>query len=139
MYFIVYVSTASSLMSEEELADLLHKARLHNTGAGISGMLLYKDGSFMQLIEGDEADVKNLFWRIANDTRHSDVTTVIEGKLENRNFPDWSMGFKIVDKMKLAAIEGFQDLSQESFASAHYTQEPHIALKLLSSFNRNIK
>ena len=92
MFQLVYVSSSVKPFSNEELLQLLAKARRNNEKLGISGMLLYKDGDFMQALEGDEAIVRSLSARIATDSRHKGVNTVMQGLCAEREFPDWSMG-----------------------------------------------
>jgi hypothetical protein len=63
MFRIVYVSAASEPFSDQQLKELLQKSRQNNVAAGITGMLLYKDGTFMQTLEGPELAVKILLIR----------------------------------------------------------------------------
>ncbi|HEX5803864.1 MAG TPA: BLUF domain-containing protein [Azospira sp.] len=94
---IVYVSAATHPMSDAELEALLHKAREHNACHGISGLLLYGDGNFMQLLEGPPDEVAALYGRIQRDPRHHMVTTVLEEPDLPREFADWSMAYRRVD------------------------------------------
>ena len=64
MFQLVYLSSASQPFSEDDLVALLTQARQNNTAHGLTGMLLYKDGNFMQVLEGDEAEVRRLFHTI---------------------------------------------------------------------------
>ena len=57
-------------------------------------MLLYHEGNLMQILEGEEVTVNNLFYKIEKDKRHSNVAKLISGTSDVRNFPEWSMGFK---------------------------------------------
>lgn len=68
-------------------------ARVHNTTAGVSGMLLHLDGSFLQVLEGDAKVVHALFARIGGDLRHNKVVLLLQHDIATPNFPDWSMGF----------------------------------------------
>jgi hypothetical protein len=97
MYQLVYVSSAANLFSEEQLKDLLDVSRRNNSGRGVTGLLLYLGGNFIQALEGEELDVMQTHLRIARDTRHRGLITLLQGTVEKRNFPDWSMGFKILD------------------------------------------
>ena len=71
MVFLVYVSSAVKLFSDEELVQLLEASRENNSKIGVTGMLLYKEGNFMQLIEGPEESVRSLHAKISIDPRHS--------------------------------------------------------------------
>ncbi len=61
MFSLTYVSSAVRPFAEDELADLLAVSRQNNARLGITGMLLYKDGNFMQVLEGEEAEVRTLY------------------------------------------------------------------------------
>ena len=137
MKFLIYTSSASHLMNDLELRELLDHCRVLNMQDGITGMLLYKDGSFMQALEGDDENVARTFERIQKDTRHIDVTLLREREIEERNFGNWSMGFKSVDTSDLQRDPSFSQLSGEVFSSPAFTEKPNIALKLLKSFHEN--
>lgn len=98
MYFIVYLSSASHLMNDDELFDLLETAREKNMEAGITGILLYKGGNFLQLLEGDRDSVEALFQNIEKDPRHTDIVTLMKEEADTRAFESWSMGFVNMDK-----------------------------------------
>jgi len=70
-------------------------------------MLLYKDGNFMQAIEGDEDVVRALHARIALDPRHRGLITLLEGSVPERQFPDWSMGFQNLDAGDAQSVPGY--------------------------------
>jgi len=82
--FLVYVSSATLPFSGEDLRALLATCRENNAELGVTGMLLYKDGNFMQVLEGDEQAVRGLYARIAADPRHGGEITLQEGFSEGR-------------------------------------------------------
>lgn len=92
VYQILYRSRATQPFSETQLQELLAWSRAHNTELNITGLLLYSDGRFVQVLEGPEAAVLALYARIQNDPRHSQVVTVREGLCSERRFADWTMG-----------------------------------------------
>jgi FAD-dependent sensor of blue light len=93
MVQIIYASVAVAPFSELELTRLLMLARANNTRLGVSGMLLYDDGSFLQAIEGEAQVLEALFQKISGDARHSRVAILLRREVEARYFGDWSMGF----------------------------------------------
>ena len=139
MHFLIYTSTASALMSDLELTDLLAVCRIRNSHDALTGMLLYKDGSFMQVLEGEKQKVLSTFSRIQEDARHKDIFLLRERELESRNFDGWSMGFRSVKTSDLKNETAFSHLSGEFFSSSAYSANPHIALKLLKSFHQNTR
>jgi hypothetical protein len=85
-------------MSDDELFELLEEARRNNKKLEITGMLLYKGGNFLQMLEGEKEVVKALFQKIKKDSRHKDIVTIMENETEKRTFKSWSMGFVNMDK-----------------------------------------
>lgn len=73
MIYLVYVSSAVKLFSSAELQQLLRGARENNSSRDITGMLLYKDGNFMQVLEGEKEPVLALRDRISRDPRRFTV------------------------------------------------------------------
>jgi hypothetical protein len=70
MYYIIYSSYATAQFTDEQLKDLLIEARDKNDKNGVTGMLYYFNGQFVQLIEGAESTVRQLAKAIAIDPRH---------------------------------------------------------------------
>jgi len=110
MYYIIYSSYTSLSFNEEDLRTLLVKAREKNQEMGVTGMMLYFDGKFIQLIEGDEKTVKQLYEIIFNDTRHDRNIILREGVTENRFFSEWSMSFRSISPEELIAVDGYKGL-----------------------------
>jgi hypothetical protein len=69
------------------LRVLLETCRKNNAALGVTGMLLYKDGNFRQVLEGDEGAMRGLYERIAADPRHNGEISLQEGFAEERQFP----------------------------------------------------
>ena len=107
MIQLVYVSSAVHPFSNAELVELLHKARAKNAALHVTGMLLYKDGNFIQALEGEEAVVHTLFACIKADQRHRGVEVVIDEEIPHRTFADWSMGFRNLADTETQALSGF--------------------------------
>lgn len=93
IHHLFYLSTATSLLTNEQLAEILAAARHSNAQNGLSGMLLYQDGSFIQHIEGQEKDLYQTWERIQLDRRHKNTIILTQGPLNARLFPNWEMGF----------------------------------------------
>jgi hypothetical protein len=96
MISITYVSSASFPFSESTLLDLVEQCQRNNEKLGITGILVYSDGNFMQVIEGADLANRALYDRIRRDVRHRDVTTVHEQFIEAREFQGWSMAYNIL-------------------------------------------
>lgn len=90
---VVYASVATEPFSDERLAALLTSSREANARADVTGMLLHREGRFIQFLEGPERTVRELMARIAQDRRHGRVRTLLEDPVTERQFPEWTMGF----------------------------------------------
>jgi hypothetical protein len=110
---IVYVSAAVAPFSEAELATLLAQSRENNAAAGLTGMLLYRDGQFMQALEGDDEAVRAIYEVVAADDRHDRVRTVLEEQITERRFPSWTMGFRLVTDESIRDAPGFDNFFHE--------------------------
>ena len=108
-YSLAYESQASVPLTEPDLLDLLRHSRANNARSGVTGILLYRHGTFLQVLEGARAPVDELYATIARDARHREVTTVLAEDRRARRFPDWTMGFADVDG-ELGDVDGFNDV-----------------------------
>ena len=109
VYHLAYVSTETEPFSQIDLVELLAVARGANAERGVTGLLLYREGCFYQVLEGNEFAVKKTFNDIEQDRRHRDVQVLFKGESESREFPDWQMGFLNLDGMEVDALSGFSD------------------------------
>lgn len=138
MYHLVYTSHATRPFSEDELIALLRECRDFNRAHGITGMLLYIQGKFIQVLEGPQQEVTSLFDLIARDSRHQRVTVVLEGDSEHRHFKDWSMGFRRLTPHEARQLGGFEDIDH-FFARKRVTDKSNLLLVFLKLFyNKNM-
>jgi len=91
---IVYVSSALRLLSLDEIGYLLKRARERNREYGITGVLLYIGGNFMQYLEGPKDNLDVIYKIIQEDEQHFGIIMVSREAIEDRQFSDWSMGFQ---------------------------------------------
>ncbi|MCX6599442.1 MAG: BLUF domain-containing protein [Acidobacteria bacterium] len=111
VFRLVYTSTAAAPMFEEELTELLQKARRHNGLLGVTGALVYREDTFLQVLEGPEEAVRALYYgSIQNDTRHKECLVLWEGAAQVREFDDWSMGFYRLAAGELPGHRSLDDL-----------------------------
>ena len=89
--------------------DLLKGSHVRNTRAGITGLLLFKNGHFMQLLEGDEAAVIALFSKISRDPRHHHVIILWHGTVDQRDFADSAMAFHNLETEDLRGLPGYSE------------------------------
>ncbi len=121
MKYIVYVSQSKKPFTKDELAELLTHSRARNQTDDITGLLIYRynpdfgRGNFLQVLQGPEKALEDLWKRISADPRHHTIIVLEEGDSPDRMFADWSMGFRNVDESDLKAFPGFQQLGSDDF------------------------
>ncbi len=134
----VYVSSASKAMNEEEILELLRVARRKNEQLGITGMLLYRDGNFLQVLEGPESAVDHVLDNIKRDSRHHDMFTLSRRTIEERQFADWRMAFRNMNKV-CTEMDGHSRFL-ETGAKDEETQEgSQLVFRLLRMFKENVR
>jgi hypothetical protein len=136
MKYMIYMSSAVRLLDEFELLEILTQSRANNTKRNVTGILLYGEGSFVQVLEGDENTLNDLFKTIEKDERHRSIIQIASGELEERNFPDWSMGFSTVNGSFLTEFDGFVHARNMAFMQNHRNHPALIVLKTFASTNR---
>ncbi|MGT2425584.1 BLUF domain-containing protein [Amnibacterium kyonggiense] len=93
MLSIVYSSAAQEDFAPADLQGLLVQSRRANEQAGLTGLLVYRDGRFLQLLEGEDETVRATMHAIETDARHGQIRVLLEDRIESRQFPDWTMGY----------------------------------------------
>ncbi|MCD2513047.1 BLUF domain-containing protein [Comamonas endophytica] len=88
---LIYASRAADA-SPAAIEAILTQAREHNPGSGITGVLCYGGGVFLQAIEGGRSQVSALFGHIQRDARHQDVELLHYEEIAERRFGGWTMG-----------------------------------------------
>lgn len=115
LYHLIYRSKARTRPNDAELTALLQQCRENNTPKQISGILLYGHGIFVQLLEGDDECVKDLYYNhIALDPRHYDMKVLREGGISRRLYTNWSMAFRVYEPDRFLSSPGFVDPDQPS-------------------------
>lgn len=106
---LTYMSVEAHPMAEEDLVSILEASKNNNSPKNITGMLLYKNGYFIQALEGEAEDVDALYRKIEQDQRHGHCMVVQREPIEQRTFGEWSMGFQNLETMDPRRLEGYTD------------------------------
>lgn len=136
MFFHIYVSIAKAPFTDQELIDLLEHSRANNEKVGVTGMLLYKDGNFMQVLEGEEHAVRTLTEKIGRDPRHHKMIMLLEGSAESREFAGWWMGFNNLETPEASVLSGYSEFMNTPLTAGDFTESPTRAQRLLRIFRR---
>ncbi len=129
---IIYFSFAVRPFLDADISAILEQSRRNNIKHHVSGILLYVNGSIIQLLEGEQGTLSGLFGQIKRDPRHQGVSLVFDRPISERLFADWSMGYEPVTAQELANIKRIVNL---------YTGEPlpikagdNVVLKMIKLF-----
>ena len=108
IHVVVYASSASQLISPVQLESILLQARKKNATNGITGLLLYEGGNFLQILEGHKHPLEATYNRIKQDSRHKGLITLLSRQIPARNFGNWSMAYtRVTEKKMEAALPGY--------------------------------
>lgn len=128
IFTTAYTSVMVRPMSDGELVDLLVRSRARNADRGVTGLLLYRKGRVMQMLEGEERVVRDLYDRIRMDVRHHEVTNVWTSVAERRQFPEWTMGFEDLDGKDRSVATGRRLIDERGRSvSAEPSANDHLA------------
>ena len=110
MIQLAYLSATPVLLSADDIAQILLSSRSNNAKLEVTGLLVYKDGSVLQFLEGPDENVRKLFEKISQDKRHRNIILLYQKPIENRDFPEWTMGFSDLKAEGATYLEGFEDV-----------------------------
>lgn len=127
---VIYSSAAVAPFTESELSELLAAARTNNGRLGVTGMLLYHDGSFLQALEGDEHVLESLYAKIGKDKRHHRLVALLRRQVDVRHFAQWQMGFSSSTLLP-KSIPGFTDYLR---TRGNPIESANAAARLLAAF-----
>lgn len=131
MIRVTYISQESSPLSADALLGLLSQCHHNNPARGLTGMLLFGNGTFLQSLEGERAVVEALMQKIAADPRHTGMKVLRQDPIESRQYADWSMGFERVTEKTLAEIPGLRDLGLRNFNAEYLGSHGEVVDTLL--------
>ena len=89
---LMYASRAVDAIDQDALVAILRKSKANNPSCGVTGVLCYSGGIFLQVLEGGRSAVNRLYCRIATDPRHSQVELLSYEEIGERRFAGWAMG-----------------------------------------------
>jgi hypothetical protein len=135
---LIYASQATRAMRPDELTLLLASARRNNEKLGLTGLLLYCNQSFLQVLEGEAEVIDALYQKIEGDPRHQKLRLLLRAPIDVRKYPAWSMGFDHVDEDRLIeTMPGYQPATQYPLVSADLVRNATVAETLLGLYQRN--
>jgi hypothetical protein len=133
---LTYASRAAEGLTREDLSDIARRAQARNAGLGITGLLLYVDGDFLQILEGPGGPVEAMFERIEQDPRNRWVTRLATERILRRAFGDWSMGCFAVGPDTLDETHFFRLESERTRVRPRFTGDFTVFLDQFYARNR---
>lgn len=127
---LIYVSAATHEMTADELRAILDLSVRHNTRNEVTGLLLYFDRTFMQVIEGPESAIDELMTRLLSDPRHYGVNVLSRSEVPAREFAQWSMGFKGFSQSDLLVYPNYAPFFSDGF-KAEQLGTPGLAIEIM--------
>ncbi len=124
---LLYVSRALDPDASAATDSILSVAREHNMANGITGILCYGGGIYLQAIEGGRNQVNNLYAQIVSDKRHTDVVLLNYEEIAERRFGGWTMGQVNLSKLNTSVVLKYSELP----VLDPYTVSGHVSLALL--------
>ncbi|CAN5251746.1 hypothetical protein BH09ACT1_BH09ACT1_22300 [soil metagenome] len=131
MLSLAYVSSAAVAFTDDDIADVLALSRSNNARLDITGVLLYRDGRFIQILEGPDDVVRAKFAVIAADERHRGIHTVSEESVDTRQFPEWTMGYRPLTDAAVSRFPDYDDFFDGKATSSDLTDDGRRAQMLL--------
>jgi hypothetical protein len=132
-YQIIYSSEAATPMQTDDLQELLEHSRRSNGAKGITGALIYAEGMFLQILEGDKVRLQGLMTKIRRDLRHESVFVLREGEVPAAIFGSWKMAYVSATPKQLAkwvglntaddTTESLSEIDEEHNRTAQFAQD----------------
>lgn len=127
---IFYTSVSSAPLGPVGLSELLVQAREKNQSHDITGILTYHKRRFMQLLEGDERHVSDLYETIAEDPRHHSIELLYSGPIEERAFGKWSMGYFNLGDYSADEVANFERFVESRMTALRESREGSYATEI---------
>jgi len=134
---LIYISQETAPLSDQDLLDLLRVSRQRNQQNNLTGMLVYRNSIFLQVIEGEEDDLEPVWASIQADRRHTNIVLIWFVPIAARDFPDWSMGFKNLSGQDFSQQPGYTPFMEEDFPVESLSAKPGRALDFLLTLKSN--
>ena len=119
-------------MPKSKLYKILVDSRVNNKFADVTGLLVYVDGNFLQVLEGEQEVVSALLEKISKDCRHEDVKVVYKTSIENRTFNSWQMAYVSPSPKELATWAGLKNTTTLGSTFETLEREPNRFPSVLS-------
>jgi hypothetical protein len=133
IYHLSYVSTCADNLSFADFETILQSANDYNKSKNLTGILIYCNKHFFQILEGDKDEILTLYSRIVIDYRHDNIVKLQEGFIKKRQFENWSMAFKSFN-CELKQLDDFNNEQFYTHLNSEIANNNHPSLRILADF-----
>lgn len=134
---IAYVSLSLNPLTPELLSNILQVSQSNNRRDKITGILMFHDMLFFQVLEGEHSVVERCYVRIVQDPRHTNVSLMLDSAAQNRTFPDWAMAYAGPDEVGQYTQNSIKSLADLKSGKDATEASNSLAFKLADSVFRN--
>jgi hypothetical protein len=129
MFELIYCSNIRPNVEHSQINDILKESLLFNEANDITGCLIFYNNEFIQILEGEEKVILELYGRIQTDSRHHNVTLLVKSNKKERSFKDWNMAFIDESSDNITALQ--KELFVNNINSlSEYSEKPTKAIRL---------
>ncbi|MGK7394640.1 MAG: BLUF domain-containing protein [Candidatus Cyclobacteriaceae bacterium M3_2C_046] len=128
---LIYVSVRKNNCTDQEIENILASSNKNNGKKDITGVLLFSDTKFLQVLEGEKSDILALYDHIKLDERHKNVMMISLKPITQRYFPSWQMGSKAIDTQSFSFLTEMSSQEQTQFKSLLEGKEQQDAIKVI--------
>ena len=139
VHYLCYISSEKIALEENDLLEMLFEYRKKYEEHSITGILLYFEGHFVELIEGDKEIIRSAFRKTNADKRHKAVFKITESEAEERKFSSWSMAFPSLNRSKLGKVYSYKPFEIDTVLGEFEENDNHPGIVLLRSFMKQSK
>ena len=107
MIQLAYISVQTKPLPKEVIKDILDKSITNNSQKNITGMLIFYNGTFLQVLEGPDNKVMDLYHSLKLDKRHQNLDILYKKDIQSTAFSSWSMGFVDVEEISKKGDKDF--------------------------------
>jgi hypothetical protein len=138
LHQLVYSSAPAQNFMQSHLHMILRHARQKNKLRNVTGLLVFVDNTFLQVLEGEETEVKNVFDKIKSDHRHKDIKLLSDSPIQTRAFENWEMAYATTTAKEMANWAGLHNTTTVKKVLEHITQNPDLASGMFSNLLQSV-
>ena len=135
---LIYSSTLVN-DTQDVMANILQTSRRANKSRNISGMLLCAKGNVLQVLEGEDDTVSELYGSIELDKRHNNIFLLSKTQVTGRQFASWDMGFKRLSETEISKLPIAAEVFNADKIEIAKRVAPGAALTMLVLFAQGIE